>query len=268
MDIYVVKDGAYPRARARGDEVFFLLGEHAGFVDARLRELRARAPRAFLAEYAVTPDERTCALRARCVRASARVCGRPVSSAQFLRAPHAYALAPVPASLRRARDAGTLTVHVLCAPAGAQVRCLAFVHCPALLPLPEALAPPGTRVRDASFFYTDPRLVLALRGGDAPLRAAVFRNVALRAAVGRAVRGPEPSPLGELVAALLPPARAPARTALLRTHDADATRLARFCYDRDRFRAFVFAWFCGQLSALRAENEKIARAYEVVARTL
>ncbi|DBA42722.1 TPA_asm: MC092R [Molluscum contagiosum virus] len=268
MDVYVVRDGAYPRVAARGDATaFVLLGEHVPFVQARLREMRERDERVFLAEYALTPDARTLALRARVVSSSAAVHGRPVSAAQFLHAPHAFRLQTVPRELTRSRDAGTLTVHALCVPEHACVRVTAFVHCPPTPPVPADLRLQGERVRDAAFFYSDARLALQMRGTPGA-RASAFRNAALRAALGAAVRGAAPAPLRELLEALLPPLRAARWLALLPAHDADAVRLARFCYERERFRAFVFAWFCGQLSAQRAENEKISRAYESVARAL
>lgn len=251
MDIYVSKDGAYPPVLHSGHELFVLVGEHSAFVRAYLHELRARAPRVVMVTLVVAPD----------------TVGAPRVAASTGLARSAIA---VPSALGVAdADPGTLTVHALYAPTrpGLPGASVVFVFCAPLAPLPPGLTLDGVPVTDASFLYTTPALAQKLHGCDNATRQAVFGNVAMRAAVSELIRDPRGAPLATLLACAVPQG-AGAQTAVLPFGDADATRLARFSYDRERFRAFVVAWYKGQLSAMPSENEKIMCACDRVLRLL
>lgn len=263
MDIYVAKDGVYPPALRSSDELFVLVGDHSAFVRAYLHAARARSTHVFVATTFVVPDMVTGALRVTNPEAGA-------AFERFAMTPHAFATGPTPRELPDASDPGTLVVNALCIPAapGRAVQRAVFVHCVPLAALPPDLAIDGVPVTDASFMYTTPLLAHRLSGCDHATRDAVFRNVALRAAVGEMIRNPDGAPLATLLARTAPLSRSATRVAVLPVGNADAVRLARFSYDRDQFRAFVVAWYRGQMSAMPDENEKIARAYERVLRLI
>ncbi|ATI21190.1 virion core [Eastern grey kangaroopox virus] len=248
MDIYHVKDHSYPNfGTLSGDEVYLLVGDHAYFETRRRAEILAAMPSGttvYTSAYSLIPD--------------------PVSErmtieieAQSVASPGAYA----------DTDPGRLcaVVHRFSPPMGtATERTLVFLRCPHLAQLPSGLSLGGKRVSDASLLYTRPRLALGALDGPLEAKEAAYRIAMLRAEVNKMVRGRcsalripfLPSVGNAAVAAVLVSPEA--------ARDGATHRLLRFSYNRERFSAFVYAWFSGQLSHCPCENEKIQAVYEEV----
>ncbi|CCD83257.1 conserved hypothetical pox protein [Squirrelpox virus] len=264
MDIYTVRDGAYPRpARRAPTEYFLLVGDHDAFVNARVRGDR----RAFFAEYSVRPDDRG-TLCARLVRSSARVRGRFIGVEDFLGAgcPARWANGLPPEPLAAGTDPGETLVRTVLASDGRPGgwRGLVFAQCPPAL-LPEGATLAGDPVSSPDALLSRPRLALAL-DADAAVRRAVFANATLRAAANAAVSGR--GALLALCERLVPPRAGDVRTALVRASDPEGLRLVRLCHDRNRLRAFALAWFFGQTGDMPEKNEKILRAFAAVSEIL
>nr|WGO62707.1 virion core protein D3 [Wadden Sea poxvirus] len=92
----------------------------------------------------------------------------------------------------------------------------------------------------------------------------IYQNVMLRASINSLIYDKKKSKLLCMLNNVITSYKIDNITILVHDNNIDDLRLTRLCYDRDRFKAFVFAWFQSQITNSEKENEKVKKIFESI----
>ncbi|AAF44413.1 virion protein [Fowlpox virus] len=158
-----------------------------------------------------------------------------------------------------------LHVYVLCYRCNGDIKTITMIKCHQLLKPEKEIVIDGYQVNDSSFFYTSPNLIKQINMDKSDL---FYKNILLRKEINCLIRKQESS---NLYCILNKHIVSLSDTDIWKViisdelfDSSDIEKLVKFDYDRDKFHAFVRAWYSGQLSNCKEENETIKTVYEMI----
>ncbi|QHR82620.1 virion assembly protein [Brazilian porcupinepox virus 1] len=90
----------------------------------------------------------------------------------------------------------------------------------------------------------------------------VFKNLILRSYINCLIFNSKISSLNKLLDFLIKPSIK--KIKILINNNSDDIKLVTLCYDRNKFNAFIYAWFNNQIGDNKKENEKIQKGFKTI----
>ncbi|AWU47124.1 Virion core protein [Sea otter poxvirus] len=259
MDIYTTRDNIYPtNSEYTCNEYFILLGNHSTFLKNKLSSVKSRP--AFFTKLLIhsTIDGN---LYTKILQSSIFVRDRYVTPSEFVYAgyPILWAVG-IPNEIDILQRYDAISIYVVIY---RDYRCdgwryIVCIQCPDEYTPPTNIMFDDMKVKYMDTFLSCPYIALHAYPLQYNERSTLFMNAILRYSVNSIIFKVNMSKLYKLIQKIIPINDKSCKyTAFINHNDSTNSKLALINYDRNSINAFEYAWFCGQLTILNLENEKI-----------
>ncbi|QHG62640.1 virion core protein [Cetacean poxvirus 1] len=251
MDIYNVKDDVYPTNIINNNTIYLLIGKHITFIEQLFKSLDV----IFFNEYEVIPNKEG-SLCANLKESSFKIRNKNITTDEFItnNYPIHWCNKHVDINALRLYNSNKMVIHdiIFYSYSKTWTR-LIFVYVPYY----------KNYMTDSTDAYMSNNHALLLT--DIPEKYDIYSNLCLRYYVNSVMFDINYSPLKQLLYHFIRDANI---ITIVNSNDINEINLTRLCYDKTRLRAFTYAWFQGQLSNMKTENEKINKTFKTVSKLI